>query len=191
MQQRRFGALHRAVNGAVIFMGICSPGLKQYVIEPVLMKLGESRAMAVTLLQVTSAVESGDGSILKSARNLGIYGTDKCFHRDIWDTWLVNDPELASRVRGMASQHNFLTAPHQELITNLAYATAIAWCGYRMHNVQLPEKADPVALALCWQRYYRTDANSHALTKFVSVCKALLEAPPECGEPPTRPARAA
>lgn len=172
-------------------MGICSPNLKQYVIEPVLLKLGEPRAMAATLLQVTSAVESGDGNLLKSGKNLGIYGTDKCLHREIWDTWLVNDPELASRVRGMASQHTFLTAPHHELITNLAYATAIAWCGYRMHNVQLPDQADPMALARCWQRCYRPDANSQALTKFVSLCEALLETPPECGAPPARTARAA
>jgi hypothetical protein len=172
-------------------MGICSPSLKQYVIEPMLAKLGEHRPMASTLLLATCAFESENGNLLKSGKNFGLYGMDKCLHREIWDQWLVNDPELASRVRGMASQHNFLTAPHQELITNLAYATALAWCCYRMHNVQLPEKADPLALALCWQRYYRTDANSHALTKFVSTCKALLETPQNCNEPPARPAQAA
>lgn len=172
-------------------MGICSPSLKQYVIEPVLHKLNEHRPVAATLLQVTSAFESDTGSILKSSRNLGIYGIDKCLHREIWDTWLVNDPELASCVRGMASQHCFLTAPHQELITNLSYATAIGWCCYRMHNVQLPEYADPIALADCWQRYFRTDANGHAMTNFVSTCKHLLESPQDCNEPKPRSARAA
>lgn len=156
-------------------MGICSPSLKQYVIEPVLHKLGEHRPLAATLLQVTSAFESDTGTILKSSRNLGIYGLDKALHREIWDTWLVNDPELASRVRGIASQNSFLCAPHHELITNLAYATAIAWCCYRMHQVQLPENADPIALADCWQRYFRTDANSLAMTNFVTTCKGLLE----------------
>ncbi len=172
-------------------MGICSPSLKQYVIEPVLHKLDEHRPVAATLLQVTSAFESDTGSILKTSKNLGIYGIDKCLHREIWDTWLVNDPELASRVRGIASQHGFLTAPHQELITNLAYATAIAWCCYRMHNVQLPDTTDPMALADCWQRYFRTDANSHAMTNFVSTCKNLLEQPQACEENIPRPARAA
>lgn len=172
-------------------MGICSPSLKQYVIEPVLQKLNEHRPMAATLLQVTSAFESDTGTQLKMSKNLGIYGIDKCLHREIWDTWLVNDPELASKVRGMASQHLFLTAPHQELITNLSYATAIAWCCYRMHNVQLPEYADPLALADCWQRYYRKDANSHAMTNFVSTCTLLLEKGSDCADKHTRPARAA
>jgi hypothetical protein len=37
---------------------------------------------------------------------------------------------MASLVRGLASQHDFLSQPHAELATNLSYATAIAWFMY-------------------------------------------------------------
>ena len=39
-------------------------------------------------------------------------------------TW---NPEMASRVRGLASQRAFLSDPDAELQTNLSYCTAIAW----------------------------------------------------------------
>lgn len=155
-------------------MGIRSPDLKQYVIEPTLAKLGETRPLAATLLQVTGAFESDTATTLKSSRNFGLYGIDKVLHRQVWDTWLVKDPELASRVRGLASQSEFLCAPHQELITNLAYATAIAWCCYRMNDVKLPDTEDPIALTQCWQRYFRPAASTQALTIFANTCQGLL-----------------
>ena len=48
-------------------------------------------------------------------------------HRDIWDRYLAFRPEIASRVRGLASQRAFLSNPDHELRTNLSYSTAIAW----------------------------------------------------------------
>lgn len=155
-------------------MGIYSSDLKQFVIQPTLAKLGEKNSIAANLLLATCAYESNLSDQLKSSKNLGLYGIDKILHRKIWDTWLVKDPELASRVRGMASQLEFLRGPHHELITNLAYSTAIAWCCYRMNGMILPDDEDPFVLATCWQHYFRPEASYQAVTLFASTCQGLL-----------------
>jgi len=50
---------------------------------------------------------------------------------------LAFHPDLASRIRGLASQRAFLEDPHSELATNLCYATAIAWVMYILHPQEL------------------------------------------------------
>ncbi len=64
------------------------------------------------------------------------------------------NPDLASSVRGLASQHEFLAHPDLELATNLSYATAIAWQIYQRRNITLPESDDIPALAKIWQRNF-------------------------------------
>ncbi len=56
----------------------------------------------------------------------GLFRMTEHQHQTLWDEHLVKDPDLASKVRGLASQHQFLNAPHQELNINLNYAAAIA-----------------------------------------------------------------
>ncbi|GLQ32108.1 hypothetical protein [Litoribrevibacter albus] len=56
----------------------------------------------------------------------GLFRVTETQHQTLWDEHLVKDPDLASKVRGLASQHQFLQSPHQELNINLNYATAIA-----------------------------------------------------------------
>ena len=64
-------------------------------------------------------------------------------------------PDIASLVRGLASQRDFLDHPHAELTTNLSYATAIAWFNYARHpEFCLPGKADLNTLARLWKRFY-------------------------------------
>lgn len=58
--------------------------------------------------------------------SFGIYQISQGQHRQVWDQQLARDPDLASRVRGLASQHRFLRDPDQELTLNPCYATAIA-----------------------------------------------------------------
>jgi len=66
---------------------------------------------------------------LFSGRNegLGLFNITAAQHRDLWDRYLAFNPDMASRVRGLASQRAFLSDPDSELQTNLSYCTAIAW----------------------------------------------------------------
>ena len=144
-------------------MGICANELRQWVIKPTLKRLGVHSKAAENLLLATAAQESGLGSHLKPAggRALGIYQVHSLSHRHIWDDHLALDGDMASRVRGLASQHDFLAHPHAELATNLSYATAIAWFMYARHqDFKLPAAKDISALGQCWKRFYHP--KSHA-----------------------------
>lgn len=140
-------------------MGICAKELKTLVIRPTLDQLGETSKqtdIAENLLLGTAAQESGLGFHLKldRAQGLGIYGISPRTHINIWDKYLIHQPDLASAIRGLASQHEFLTQPHVELATNLRYATAIAWMIYRRADKTLPRADDVQGLGEYWARYY-------------------------------------
>ncbi|MGQ9425912.1 hypothetical protein ACXYTJ_05085 [Gilvimarinus sp. F26214L] len=140
-------------------MGICAEELRSFVIRPTLEYLGESgqRARAAeNLLLGTAAQESGLGFHLRinRARGIGIYQITPQIHVNIWDRYLIDHPDLASDIRGLASQHEFLAHPHAELATNLSYATAIAWMVYRRTKRKLPAADDILGLGNFWFRHF-------------------------------------
>lgn len=139
-------------------MGICPSELLHLVIRPTLEYLGDFSKSAQTLLIATAAIESELGFHLKSdeSRGIGVYRINPRAHQLLWDEYLAKDPDLASKVRGLASQHEFLNHPHQELATNLRYATAIAWMMYRRKNKVLPADDDIEGMAKYWRRHFHS-----------------------------------
>lgn len=75
-------------------------------------------------------------------------------HRELWDTYLVQFPDLASQQRGLASQQQFLKNPHAELMSNLSYATGMAWMLYRRSAIDTSKAVDTSALAQLWANYF-------------------------------------
>ncbi len=135
-------------------MGIGSHEFLQYVIQPTLQQLGVQSSAAEQLLLATANFQSGLGQQLRQNQGIGVYGITPALHTEVWDRYLALDCELASQIRGMASQHEFPKAPHLELLTNLSYATAIAWAIYRYRGVKIPDAADSATLAKCWQKNF-------------------------------------
>ena len=137
-------------------MGIYANDLRELVIRPTLLALNEWSSSAENLLLGTAAQESHLGFRMRSEKDngLGIFCISAQTHLQIWDKYLVTDPELASRVRGLASQQQFLKTPHNELIINLSYATGIAWMIYKRHQLALMDDASAHDLARYWLRYY-------------------------------------
>ncbi len=115
-------------------MNITADQLRDRVIQPTLKYLGAWTPGAESFL-LGSAVNGPDLGLF-SPRNdgLGIFHITPAQHRDIWDRYLAFQPEMASRIRGLASQRAFLTNPDGELQTNLSYCTAIAWLLYKRSN---------------------------------------------------------
>ncbi len=132
------------------------------VIRTALKQLGDWSPAAENLLLGTALQESGHNARLREGRRLGIYRISPAAHRAVWDKYLVGDPELASRVRGLAGQHGFLCDPHGELATNLKYATAIAWMIYRRHGYDLPDAEDIAGLARHWHRHFHSRPSGSA-----------------------------
>ena len=141
---------------------MCSACDLRRVIRATLKQLGDWSPVAENLLLGTAVQESGRNARLREGRRLGIYRISPAAHRAVWDKYLVCDPELASRVRGLAGQHGFLSDPHGELATNLKYATAIAWMIYRRHGYALPDAGDIAGLARHWRRHFHRRPSASA-----------------------------
>ena len=115
-------------------MSIEAEQLIQNIIRPTLKYLGVWTEENESLLAGTAAKETGftisSYSEVDDA-GLGIFAITAEKHRHVWDHYLAFQPDLASEIRGLASQRAFLNNPELELVTNLAYATAIAWIIYK------------------------------------------------------------
>ncbi len=122
-------------------MYVTAEHLRDQVIRPTLKYLGVWTPATESLL-LDAAVDAPDLGLF-SARNegLGLFHITTAQHRDIWDRYLAFKPEIASRVRGLASQRAFLSDPDSELRTNLSYCTAIAWLLHLRANGSVEERA--------------------------------------------------
>jgi len=133
-------------------MGIFAPDLKTAVIQPTLIILNQCTPATEALLFGTACIMTNlENQLNPDGPLFGLYSINKNTHRDIWDNHIAFNCDLASTIRGFASQRMFLENPEQELITNLSYATAIAWAIYDSKLENFPE--DPsnlLALATCW-----------------------------------------
>lgn len=159
-------------------MGICPSELLLLVIRPTLQYLGEDSQSAQTLMVATAAIESGLGFHLTTqhSQGLGVFQISPERHQEIWDQYLAKDPELASKVRGLASQHEFLSHPHEELATNLRYATAIAWLVYKRNNCPLPAADDIPSMAKFWKAHFHHQPQA-SIKSFVKCYKSLISTP--------------
>ncbi|MDH1011509.1 hypothetical protein N5J43_12610 [Pseudomonas nicosulfuronedens] len=142
-------------------MGIAANDLCQYVIRPTLHYLGRHSVAAESLLLGAAACQSALGSALDDSHGHGLYRIGEQRHQTLWDGFLALDPELASRVRGLASQHAFLDAPHLELTVNLRYSTAIAWMLVEAEHLHLPLADDPMELARIWRQVFHPHGRLH------------------------------
>ncbi len=144
-------------------LGICSTELRLLVVRPTLRYLRAWSEGRENLLLGTAAQESQLGFHLKQGRRhgLGIFQIQPHTHRQIWDIYLINQPALASKIRGLASQRDFLHHPHTELTTNLRYATAIAWLIYRAAGVDKIATNDVSTLAQLWYQHFHRGPSAH------------------------------
>ncbi|WP_349572400.1 hypothetical protein [Azotobacter salinestris] len=138
-------------------MGIAASELSKHVIRPTLLYLGRPSAAAEALLLGTAAIQSALGEALHQRQGHGLYGISAASHLQLWDRYLARNPDLASHVRGLASQQAFLIAPHLELTVNLRYATAIAWLLVESQPLPLPGADDLPGLARVWCRVFQPE----------------------------------
>ncbi|WP_341520884.1 hypothetical protein AABC73_21640 [Pseudomonas sp. G.S.17] len=158
-------------------MGIAAGDLSRHVIRPTLMYLDRHSACAESFLLGVAASQSALGAALDSRRGHGLYCIPELRHRQIWDNYLALDPELASRVRGLASQHAFLTGPHLELTVNLRYSTAIAWLMVEAHGVFLPSDENPLLMAKIWREIFEPQGRLRDFISAWQSCVAPLSYP--------------
>lgn len=128
-------------------MYITAEHLRDQIIRPTLKYLGAWQTTTEEFL-VGAAIDSPELGLFSLQQDgLGIFHITSAQHRDIWDQYLAFNPDLASRVRGLASQRQFLSNPDAELQTNLSYCTAVAWLLYQRAAQQAPEPVQVKAQA--------------------------------------------
>jgi hypothetical protein len=108
-------------------MYITAEHLREQVIKPTLEYLGAHSLAAEDELLEAALSQPEVGLFSRQPQGLGLFRITSSQHRDLWDRYLAHRPDIASRVRGLASQRAFLSNPDSELQTNLSYCTAIAW----------------------------------------------------------------
>lgn len=155
-------------------MGIAASDLRQHVIRPTLLYLGRHSSTAEALLLGAAASQSGLGSVLDDRQGHGLYRISELCHQQLWDQHLARDPDLASLVRGLASQHAFLAAPHLELTVNLRYATAIAWLLVEREYPSLPEPDDLHGMARIWRKVFQPQGR---LRDFLQAWQHCIQEP--------------
>ena len=128
-------------------MYVTAEHLKDQVIQPTLHYLGAWTPDTEQFLLDTALEAPELGLFSARSGGLGIVHITSQQHRDIWDTHLAFNPDLASRVRGLASQRAFLSDPDKELQTNLSYCTAIAFLLYERSNPVKTRLEDTAATA--------------------------------------------
>lgn len=107
-------------------MELAAKELRELIVRPALQYLNKHTDAAENIL-VALAQIGQQTSHAQQGKSYGIYQIDAALHHKLWNQHLAFDPDLASKIRGLASQREFLNNPHIELTTNLSYATAIAW----------------------------------------------------------------
>ncbi|MGE7957190.1 hypothetical protein ACQKQA_11450 [Pseudomonas sp. NPDC089530] len=153
-------------------MGIAASELCRYVIRPTLIYLGSHSRTAESLLLGIAASQSALGSALHDRRGHGLYRIAEPRHQALWDHYLALDPDRASLVRGLASQHAFLSGPHLELTVNLRYATAIAWLLVEEQNTPLPQANDLIGMARIWRQIFQPQGRLRDFTDAWQACVA-------------------
>lgn len=141
--------------------------LRELVIRPTLKYLEPEIPYsedAVELLMMTAAHESHLGTYLKQVGGpaLGHYQMEPATHKDIWDSYLRYNMGIKWLVEELSPKRK-----HEDLITNLKYATAMA----RVHYYRVPEALPTrkpikhpdqkeewiVAMAKYAKKYYNTE----------------------------------
>ncbi len=157
------------------------------VVRPTLQYLGAYSAAAEELLIGTALVESRLTYLQQwdAGPALGLYQVEPATHRDIYANYLVYRAPLRQRVVTLASGQEPIAIeangktirvpPVEELITNLAYATAIARLCYLRRKEPLPAADDLVALGDYWKRYYNSARGAGTVEKFVEIYTAQIE----------------
>lgn len=158
-------------------MGIAARDLSCHVIRPTLLYLNRHSGGAEAFLLAVAASQSSLGAELDSRRGHGLYSITDVRHRQLWDSYLARDPELASLVRGLASQHAFLTGPHLELTVNLRYSTAIAWLMVEARGSCLPSDEDPREMAKIWREIFQPQGRLRDFVDAWQTCVTPLYHP--------------
>jgi len=149
---------------------ISAAQLRDEVISPCLQYLGRHSDDAVDLVLGTAAHESHLGYYLRQVKGpaQGIFQIEPDTHQSNWNNYLLYRPELAEKVRQLASVRSIESGvPHDsELIYNLFYATAICRIVYLPAKPAIPSTLE--GRAQYWKDHFNTAKGKGTVGKYLA-----------------------
>ena len=142
------------------------PQVRTNIVRPTLVAMAAHGEAAENLVLGTALQESHLHYVrqLRDGPARGLYQMEPATHDDIWDNYLRYRPETRTHVEA------FLV-PGQEridqLVWNLAYATAMCRVHYQRVPEALPAMDDIQGLAEYWKQYYNTPQGRGTAAEFV------------------------
>ena len=139
---------------------------RELVIRPTLQNLGLWSPAAENLLLGTAIQESGLVYLkqIGGGPALGVYQIEPATHDDVWRNYLAFRQDLKRRAMDV-STNRWSGTP--QLVTNLAYATAIARIIYRRVPEPLPPPGDIEGMGAYWKQYFNTPAGRGTAAQFI------------------------
>lgn len=144
------------------------------IIRPTLQGIGLWSIDAERLLLGTALTESKLEYVHQiGGPALGVYQCEKATHDDIWTNYLNNlrAPKdlLPKQIKGLLNSHH----PHENLVYNLAYATAIC----RVHYLRSPKPmpSDALSMAFTWKLLYNSNKGKGTVEKALPFFKQSYE----------------
>ncbi|MCG8689693.1 MAG: hypothetical protein MI806_00645 [Minwuiales bacterium] len=136
------------------------------VVRPVLETIGLHSMAAENLLLGTAAQESNFRHLVQLGGGpaLGLYQMEPATHDDIWENYLAFRGERAAKVEGFLVLDQDRT---EQLVWNLAYATAMCRIHYLRVPSPLPAPDDVQGLGRYWKEFYNTSQGRGTVDEFV------------------------
>lgn len=148
---------------------------REYVVRPTLQALNDQipySEAAEELLMGTAAQESHLVYLHQlGGPARGVYQIEPETMNDIFTNYLAFRPELEKMVIDAAGRGANL---HDELTTNLKYATIIARIIYKRVPEALPEATDVDGMATYWKKFYNTPLGRGTTEEFVTNYKTRI-----------------
>ena len=144
------------------------------IVRPVLAKLVTvipATPAAEALVIGTALAESGLRRLVQQGGGpaLGLYQMEPATHDDIWRSYLAFRPPLRRLVADIGGR---ATRRTDDLVWNLAYATAMARIHYWRAAPPLPGASDLGRQARYWKRFYNTEAGRGTPEHYVAAATA-------------------
>ncbi|TBW59164.1 hypothetical protein EZI54_02305 [Marinobacter halodurans] len=146
--------------------------LLDHVIRPVSRALGDPHPVVEEILLSAATLRDFDPFSRGDDAGLGVFGISPGLHRRVWDEYLAFQPDRASQVRGFASQHEFLTNPDAELVTNTRYAAAIGISALEWVKPSWPLPEDVDGLTRLWSELTLVEEETY-LTRLHNTLERL------------------
>ena len=148
---------------------------RTFVIRPTLENLGLHSPAAENLVLGTALHESGGfrffdqwtgADDVKLGPAFGLYQIEPATHDDVLLNFVSWRPKLRAKLSLVEAP---IPSPHEQLVTNLAYATAICRLIYYRRPEPLPAADDLPGLARYWKKFYNTSAGAGTEAQFIEA----------------------